>query len=254
MRRLFPPSGGFHPDVPPSCDARGPGRRRARVGWPTCRRRAIVPVINSSTDHLNGAGMGDRDTKTALFDEFARVGKALASGRRMELLDVLANGERSVEALARELDLSVANTSQHLQVLRRAGLVAARREGTSVHYRLAGPEVVRLWQAVRTLAAGRLAEVERPPPPPPRGPPQPGRWPPPGMLPSTPATCCWRGSGRWRCSAAGRCWSAAWPAPTWPARSSPCRWPGPPGGRCGGRRCLPGRRGGSPPPGAGPSS
>jgi rhodanese-related sulfurtransferase/biotin operon repressor len=105
--------------------------------------------------------MGDRDTKSALFDEFARAAKALASGRRMELVDVLANGERSVEALARELDLSVANTSQHLQVLRRAGLVAARREGTSVHYRLAGPEVVQLWLAVRTLAASRLAEVER---------------------------------------------------------------------------------------------
>jgi rhodanese-related sulfurtransferase/biotin operon repressor len=105
--------------------------------------------------------MGDRETKSALFDEFARAAKALASGRRMELVDVLANGERSVEALARELDLSVANTSQHLQVLRRAGLVAARREGTSVHYRLAGPEVVQLWLAVRTLAASRLAEVER---------------------------------------------------------------------------------------------
>src|SRR5919109_2079063 len=105
--------------------------------------------------------MGDRDTKTALFDEFARVGKALASGRRMELLDVLANGERSVEALARELGLSVANTSQHLQVLRQAGLVTARRQGTSVHYRLAGPEVFELWQALRTLASARLAEVQR---------------------------------------------------------------------------------------------
>jgi rhodanese-related sulfurtransferase/DNA-binding transcriptional ArsR family regulator len=105
--------------------------------------------------------MGDRATKTALFDEFARVGKGLASGRRMELLDLLANGERTVEALAREGGLSVANASQHLQTLLRAGLVAARREGTSVHYRLAGPEVFELWRAVRTLAASRLAEVER---------------------------------------------------------------------------------------------
>jgi rhodanese-related sulfurtransferase len=77
------------------------------------------------------------------------------------LLDVLANGERAVEALAGEVGLSVANASQHLQVLRRAGLVATRREGTSVHYRLASPEVFELWRALRTLAAARLAEVER---------------------------------------------------------------------------------------------
>jgi rhodanese-related sulfurtransferase/DNA-binding MarR family transcriptional regulator len=105
--------------------------------------------------------MGDRAAKTALFDEFARAAKALASGRRIELLDVLANGERSVEAVAREVGLSVANTSQHLQILRQAGLVNSRREGTSVHYRLAGPEVFELWRTLRTLAASRLAEVER---------------------------------------------------------------------------------------------
>jgi rhodanese-related sulfurtransferase len=105
--------------------------------------------------------MGDRETKAALFDEFARVAKAMASGRRIELLDVLANGERTVEALAGEASLSVANTSQHLQVLRQAGLVATRREGTSIHYRLAGPEVLELWWALRTLAASRLAEIER---------------------------------------------------------------------------------------------
>jgi rhodanese-related sulfurtransferase len=105
--------------------------------------------------------MADRVAKTALFDEFARAAKALASGRRIELLDVLANGERSVEALAGEVGLSVANTSQHLQILRQAGLVASRREGTSVHYRLAGPEVFELWRTLRTLAASRLAEVER---------------------------------------------------------------------------------------------
>ena len=104
--------------------------------------------------------MADRTAKTALFDEFARAGKALASGRRIELLDVLANGERTVEALATEVGLSVANASQHLQILRQAGLVAGRRQGTSVFYRLAAPEVFRLWQALRTLAASRLADVE----------------------------------------------------------------------------------------------
>ena len=105
--------------------------------------------------------MGDRAAKTALFDEFAREAKALASGRRIELVDVLANGERTVEALAGEVGLSVANTSQHLQILRQAGLVSSRRQGTSVHYRLAGPEVFELWRTLRTLAASQLAEVER---------------------------------------------------------------------------------------------
>jgi rhodanese-related sulfurtransferase len=105
--------------------------------------------------------MGDRAAKTALFDAFARAAKALASGRRIELVDVLANGERTVEALAGEVGLSVANTSQHLQILRQAGLVSSRREGTSVHYQLAGPEVFELWRTLRTLAASRLAEVER---------------------------------------------------------------------------------------------
>jgi rhodanese-related sulfurtransferase/DNA-binding transcriptional ArsR family regulator len=105
--------------------------------------------------------MGDRSAKTALFDEFARAAKALASGRRLELVDVLANGERTVEALAGAVGLSVANTSQHLQVLHQAGLITRRREGTSVHYRLAAPEVFDLWRTLRTVAAGRLAEVER---------------------------------------------------------------------------------------------
>jgi rhodanese-related sulfurtransferase len=105
--------------------------------------------------------MGDRAAKTALFDEFARAAKALASGRRIELLDVLANGERTVEALAGEVGLTVANTSQHLQILRQAGLVSSRRAGTSIHYRLAAPEVFELWRTLRTLAASRLAEVER---------------------------------------------------------------------------------------------
>jgi rhodanese-related sulfurtransferase len=105
--------------------------------------------------------MGNRAAKTALFDAFAQAAKALASGRRIELLDVLANGERTVEALAGEVGLSVANTSQHLQILRQAGLVSSRREGTSVPYRLAAPEVFELWRTLRTLAASRLAEVER---------------------------------------------------------------------------------------------
>lgn len=103
----------------------------------------------------------DRQAKRALFDGFAKVGKAVSSGRRVEILDVLANGERSVEGLAIQVGLSVANTSQHLQVLREAGLVSGRREGTSIRYRLASAEVFGFLRALRAIAASRLAEVDR---------------------------------------------------------------------------------------------
>ncbi|MFP5352457.1 MAG: ArsR/SmtB family transcription factor [Actinomycetota bacterium] len=105
--------------------------------------------------------MPDRAAKEALFDEFARVAKALASGRRAEMVDVLANGERSVESLAAELGLTVANVSQHLQVLRRAGLVKGRRDGTFIYYGLAAPEVVTFWRSLQEIAGSRVADVER---------------------------------------------------------------------------------------------
>src|ERR671934_450921 len=105
--------------------------------------------------------MADRAAKTALFDEFARAGKALASGRRIELLDVLTNGERTVEVLAGEVHLSVANASRHLQVLKEARLVVSRREGNHVVYRLAADEVYAFCAALRSLATSRLGEVER---------------------------------------------------------------------------------------------
>jgi rhodanese-related sulfurtransferase/biotin operon repressor len=105
--------------------------------------------------------MANRAAKQALFDEFARVAKALASGRRAEVVDLLANGERSVESIASEIEMSVANASQHLQVLRRAGLVSSRREGTSVFYRLASPDVVKLWRSLQGVASDRVAEVDR---------------------------------------------------------------------------------------------
>ena len=105
--------------------------------------------------------MPDRAAKEALFDEFARVAKALSSGRRAEIVDVLANGERTVESLARELDLTVANVSQHLQVLRRAGLVKGRRDGTFIHYGLAAPEVVTFWRSLQGIAGNRVSDVER---------------------------------------------------------------------------------------------
>jgi len=103
----------------------------------------------------------DLETKRALFDGFSRIGRAVSSGRRVEILDVLANGVRSVESLADQVGLSVANTSQHLQVLRRAGLVEPRREGTFVYYRLASEEVFEFLRALRALASARVADVDR---------------------------------------------------------------------------------------------
>src|SRR5438477_4935027 len=97
--------------------------------------------------------------KAALFDAFASVAQALGSGRRAEIVDLLAQGERSVEEIASEIDQSVANTSQHLQVLARSGLVRSRRDGTRVLYRLASERIGELWAAVRDVAVRHVAEV-----------------------------------------------------------------------------------------------
>jgi rhodanese-related sulfurtransferase/DNA-binding HxlR family transcriptional regulator len=97
--------------------------------------------------------------KAALFDAFASVAQALGSGRRAEIVDLLAQGERSVDEVARQIDQSVANTSQHLQVLARSGLVRSRREGTRVFYRLTSDRVDELWGAVRNVAVRHVAEV-----------------------------------------------------------------------------------------------
>lgn len=99
--------------------------------------------------------------KQALFAQFARVGKALASANRLELLEFLAQGERSVDALAKVSGLSVANTSQHLQQLRQAGLVTARKEGVTVYYSLSDKDVVALVDKLRDVAERHLAEVEQ---------------------------------------------------------------------------------------------
>ena len=103
--------------------------------------------------------MASSPAKVALFDAFASVAQALSSGRRMEIVDVLAQGERSVDEVAHEISQSSANTSQHLQVLARAGLVRTRRDGTRVFYRLADDRVAELWAAVRDVAARHLADV-----------------------------------------------------------------------------------------------
>lgn len=99
--------------------------------------------------------------KNLLYEQFARVGKALASPHRLELLDVLAQGERSVEVLAQETGMPIANASQHLQVLRTARLVETRREGVTIYYRLASEEVSTLWLSLRSVSETHLAEVDR---------------------------------------------------------------------------------------------
>ena len=103
--------------------------------------------------------MSTENLKKELFAHFARIGSALSNGNRLELLDYLAQGERTVETLAKLTGLSVANASQHLQLLRRSGLVDTRREGLYVHYRLADPQVTLLIATMRKLAESQLAEV-----------------------------------------------------------------------------------------------
>ena len=103
----------------------------------------------------------DRRAKDELNEQFARIGRALANPHRVEILDLLAQGERSVEVLAARAAISVGLASAHLQALRRAGLIASRRDGTRILYRLAGDDVYELLAAVRSVATGRLADAER---------------------------------------------------------------------------------------------
>lgn len=103
--------------------------------------------------------MADTSRKTVLFEQLARVGKALGSGKRLELLDLLAQAERSVEALAEAARLNLTTASAHLQTLKSAGLVATRRDGTRIYYRLAGDDVAELLNLARTVADARLPDV-----------------------------------------------------------------------------------------------
>ena len=105
--------------------------------------------------------MGTRVAKESLFDAFTETARALASGRRAEIVDVLAQGERSVEELAGEVGQSLANTSHHLRTLARAGLVNTRRDGTRIYYRLASERVAELWAAVRDVAVHHAAGIDR---------------------------------------------------------------------------------------------
>jgi rhodanese-related sulfurtransferase/DNA-binding transcriptional ArsR family regulator len=104
--------------------------------------------------------MGDRDRKNALYDQLARAGKALASGKRLELIDLLAQGERDVASLAATAELGLTTASAHLQILRQANLVTTRRDGTRVLYRLAGRDVADLYARLREVARSHLPDVE----------------------------------------------------------------------------------------------
>ncbi len=103
---------------------------------------------------------GSRAAKDELFAALASVAKALSSGRRAEIVELLAQGERTVEDVAEAIDQSVANTSHHLRTLARAGLVATRRERTHVHYRLASPQVAALWRAMRDVASEHVDGIQ----------------------------------------------------------------------------------------------
>ena len=102
-----------------------------------------------------------RRFKDALYGQFARIGKAVGSPHRLEILELLAQGERTVDSLATEIGLSLANASQHLQALRQAALVDSRKQGLFVYYRLADPAVFELCTVIRSVAERRLADLER---------------------------------------------------------------------------------------------
>lgn len=105
--------------------------------------------------------MNSRQFKDNLYEQFARISKALAHPKRLELIDMLSQGERSVEALARETNMSIANTSQHLQTLKAARLINTRKDGLYVYYRLADIHVHKLWNLIRDLGQKSLADVDR---------------------------------------------------------------------------------------------
>lgn len=103
--------------------------------------------------------MGDRQAKDDLFEQFARVGKAVGSGKRLELLDLIAQGERTVDSIAKTAALGLSTASAHLQVLKRANLVTTRKDGTKIYYSLAGPDVAALYVLLREVASAHLPDV-----------------------------------------------------------------------------------------------
>jgi rhodanese-related sulfurtransferase/predicted transcriptional regulator len=126
--------------------------------------QGLYHQVNRSIEHLIALGVtmsSNSSFKRDLFAQYARVGKALSSANRLEMLEFLAQGERSVDALAKLTGMSLANTSQHLRQLRQAGLVAARQDGQHVHCRLAGDDVIVLLSILRRVAKQHLADVSK---------------------------------------------------------------------------------------------
>jgi rhodanese-related sulfurtransferase len=121
-----------------------------------------LEYLNSNRRHGSERNMNNhREFKDRIYEQFARLVKAMANPHRLEIIDLLAQGERTVEELAKETSLSISNASQHLQTLRSTQLVEVRRDGLYAFYRLADENVFRLWQSVRRLGDDRLAEIER---------------------------------------------------------------------------------------------
>jgi rhodanese-related sulfurtransferase len=136
---------------------RHPGSVPPDLLFVKCSNEFLTMRANGHTLHP----MADRAAKDALFEALAEVAKALASGRRVEIVDVLAQGERSVDEVAAEIGQSIANTSHHLRTLARARLLRSRRNGTRIYYALASDAVAELWSAVRSVGATHVAEVEQ---------------------------------------------------------------------------------------------
>lgn len=143
-------------DTPPSAGRDAPPLSSRRDAVPRSADRDAPP----STSPDVPAPAARRAAKDALFEGLATIARALASGRRAEIVELLAQGERTVEAVATELEQSVANTSHHLRTLARAGLVTSRRSGTYVYYRLASDGVAAAWHALRRLAAEHVDDLD----------------------------------------------------------------------------------------------
>src|SRR2546423_14491530 len=124
----------------------------------TLRRDSIILTIDRIVKRLS---VTHRDFKNPLYAQFARIGHAVSAPKRIELLDLLGQGEKTVETLADQTATPVKNTSAHLRVLRQAGLVETRREASYVYYRVASPDVSDFLRGLQALARSRLAEVER---------------------------------------------------------------------------------------------
>src|SRR5258706_1803904 len=136
-------------------------RREAPTPFDLRERRRLTTVNNSIEWLIMDHDAAHRAFKDRLYGQFARIGKGLGSPHRLEFLELVAQSERTVDSLAKETGLSLANASQHLLALREAGLVESRKQGLFVHYRLADPSVVELSRAIRIVAERRLAELDR---------------------------------------------------------------------------------------------